>query len=224
MTNKILIIGFALSLTLTSCIVYQPQLTDIPLIHEKNDLRVDAGVSLLPSAQATISYGLTDKVAIQGFGSYGADEKYYLQAATGIYKNKGNDRVLELYGGFGYGHGEAYDDTEPGTLLGNYQLYFGQLNYGRKANQTSKTELGFGFKTGYLHTDVNDRNYYTSGSYTIYKDHNLLLEPTGIIKFGKGKLRFNVKLGSTFIFNFSQNGKVIPYSRMNLGFGLNFRL
>ena len=224
MKISILIVIYILSLSLVSCIVYQPQMVDIPLISEKRDLHIDAGVSVLPATSATVSYGLTDKVAIQGFGSFGADDKYYFQGAAGIFQNRGGNRVIELYGGFGYGHGETYDDANPGSLLGNYQLYFGQLNYGRIASKTSNMEIGCGIKTGYMQTDVNNRNYYNSGSYTVYKDHNLLLEPTGIIKFGEGKLRFNVKLGSTFIFNFSQNGKVIPYSRMNLGFGLNFRL
>jgi hypothetical protein len=49
---------------MSSCIVYQTQTTDIPLISEKHDLRVDAGVSIVPSVHATISYGLTDKIGI----------------------------------------------------------------------------------------------------------------------------------------------------------------
>jgi hypothetical protein len=38
--------------------------TDIPLISGKNDLRVDAGISVVPSVNATVSYGLTNNVAI----------------------------------------------------------------------------------------------------------------------------------------------------------------
>ena len=86
-------------------------------------MRVDAGISIVPSANATVSYGLTDKIAIQWFGSIGTDERYYFQAATGLYKNKGNNKILELYGGFGYGYGNAYKDANPGNLLGDYQLY-----------------------------------------------------------------------------------------------------
>jgi hypothetical protein len=52
-------------------------------ISEKNDLRIDAGISLGPSAHTTISYGLTDKIAIQGFGSVGTH-------ANGITKNGDN--------------------------------------------------------------------------------------------------------------------------------------
>ena len=108
MNVRVITLGFLLSLMMTSCIVYHTQTTDVPLISKKNDLRVDAGVSIVPSLHATISYGLTDKIAIQGFGSIGTGDRYYFQAATGLYKDKGNSRVLELYGGFGYGYGNPY--------------------------------------------------------------------------------------------------------------------
>ena len=121
MKYKILLPGLLFSLMISSCIYY-PQSTDIPLINHKNDLRVDAGISAVPSAQATVSYGVTEKIAIQGFGSIGSDDHYYLQAATGIYKNRANNRVIELYGGFGYGYGSAYNGSMPGDLTGDYQL------------------------------------------------------------------------------------------------------
>jgi len=203
-------------------------MVDIPLISKKNDVRVDAGVSLLPSANATITYGLTDKIAIQGFGSIGADDRYYFQAATGLYKNKGNNRVLELYGGFGYGYGIAYKDSNPGHLLGDYQLYFGQVNYGRIANESSNFEIGFGIKTGYLHSDLTDKNYYgwisESGPFRIYHDDCLLLEPVGFIRIGGDKLKFSVKLGGTMIYKFTNTEKSFPYGFINLGLGINYRL
>ena len=107
---------------MTGCVVYQPQAIDIPLIHEKNECRIDAGVSFLPSVQSTISYGLTDKIVLKGYGSYGNDRKYYLQAAAGVYQQKRDNRVMEIYGGFAYGYGDAYKDANPGNLIGNYQL------------------------------------------------------------------------------------------------------
>jgi len=58
------------------------------LISKKNDLRVDAGVSIVPSLHATISYGLTDKIAIQGFGSIGTGDRYYFQAQLDFTKTR----------------------------------------------------------------------------------------------------------------------------------------
>lgn len=200
--------------------------TDIPLISEKNDLRVDAGISVVPSANATISYGLTDKIAIQGFGSIGYD-RYYFQAATGLYKNKGNSKIFELYGGFGYGYGDAYNDANPGNLRGNYQLYFAQANYGKIANELSNFEIGFGIKGGYLHSNLTDKNYYgwisETGPFKTYHDESILLEPIGFIRIGGNRLRFNVKLGGTMIYKFTNTDKNLPYSYLNLGIGLNYR-
>jgi len=86
MINRLLIFGLLIVLLImTSCIVYHPQAIDIPLISEKNDLRIDAGISIVPSAHATVSYGLTDKIALQAFGSLGSDERYYFQGAAGIF-------------------------------------------------------------------------------------------------------------------------------------------
>ena len=228
MKNGFLIFGFLILLLLSSCIVYHPMTTDMPLISEKTDLRVDAGISIIPSAHATVSYGLTDKIAIQGFGSIGSDDRYYFQAATGFYKNKGNSQVLELYGGFGYGYGNAYKDANPGNLLGDYQLYYGQLNYGKIANELSNFEIGIGIKTGYLHSNLTDKNYYNwiseTGSYKTYHDESLLIEPVGFIRIGGEKLKFSVKLGGTMIHKFTNPDRSLPYSYINLGLGLNYRL
>lgn len=226
MKDRILILGILISTLMSSCIVYHPITTDIPLISEKNDLRVDAGISVVPSANATISYGLTDKIAIQGFGSIGYD-RYYFQAATGLYKNKGNSKVFELYGGFGYGYGDAYNDANPGNLLGNYQLYFAQANYGKIANESSNFEIGFGIKGGCLHSNLTDRNYYgwisETGPFKTYHDESILLEPIGFIRIGGNRLRFNVKLGGTMIYKFTNTDRNLPYSYLNLGIGLNYR-
>jgi hypothetical protein len=228
MKIKVIVIGFLISLMMSSCIVYHPQTTDIPLISEKKDLRVDAGVSIVPSVHATLSYGLTQKIAIQGFGSIGLDDKYYFQVATGLYKNKGNSRILELYGGFGYGYGHVFKDANPGNLSGNYQLYFAQLNYGKTASETSNFEIGFGVKAGYLHSNLTDENYYDwvsdTGPFYEYHDENLLFEPIGFIRLGGDKLKFSVKLGGALIYKFTNTDKYLPYSYINLGLGLNYRL
>jgi len=225
---KVITFGFLFPLILSSCIVYHPQTLDIPLITEKNDLRMDAGISIVPSAHVTISYGLTNKIAIQGFGSIGADDRYYVQAATGLFKNKENNKVIELYGGFGYGYGDAYKDANPGNLFGDYQLYFAQVNYGKIACETSNFEIGFGIKTGYLHSNLTDENYYAwiseTGPFEKYHDESILFEPIGFIRLGGDKLKFSIKLGGTFIYKFTNTDKSIPYSYINLGLGLNYRL
>jgi hypothetical protein len=221
------IFKFTLGFVVTSCVVYHPQSTDIPLISKKNDLRIDAGISLFPSAYATISYGLTSKIAIQSFGSFGSDDKYYFQGAVGYFKDLGRQKVMEIYGGLGYGYGEVRDNVNPGYLFGNYQLYFTQFNFGKVEYAFANLDIGFALKAGYLYTDLTDKNYYDY--YPIdeisneYFDSNLLLEPTIFGRIGGKKLKFNLKVGSCWIYKFTDRTHHFPYSYYNVSLGLNYR-
>jgi hypothetical protein len=213
---------------MTSCIIYHPQMADIPLIAKKGDVRIDAGISIIPSAHATVSYGLTDKITIQGFGSIGEDEKYYLQGATGIYKNINESRVLEAYAGFGYGHGKTFHGGDNGRLYGNYQLYFGQFNFGKISRESSNFESGIGIKAGYLHSNLTDENYYDwvpeNGPNRKIHDDSFLFEPAAFIRMGGKKVKFSIKLGGTYIHKFTHTDKDFPYGTLNLGLGINYRL
>jgi hypothetical protein len=213
---------------MTSCIVYHPQTIDIPLIDKKGDLRIDAGISLIPSAHATVSYGLTDKIAVQTFGSIGSDERYYFQEAVGYFKDLGNNKVMELYGGFGSGYGSAYKDSNPGHLRGDYQLYFTQFNFGKIDCNFANMDYGIGIKTGYLHSNLTDRNYYKFyseyGPFATFKDNSFLIEPNVFVRLGGKKLKFDLKIGSCWIHKFTNMDKYLPYSFINLGLGLNYRL
>jgi len=227
MKKCLVTLAMAIAFLLGGCAVYQPQLADIPLIHEKDELQVEAGISVLPAAHATISYGLGSSLAVQAFGSYGNDNKYYFQGALGHYVLKGENKVLEFYGGMGYGYGSAYKDANPGDLYGNYLLYFGQLNYGKIATENSKLELGIGLKAGFLHSNLTDQNYYIltadPGPYPVYQENSILLEPAAVMRIGGGKLRLSMSLGSCVIYKLTDTSLPLPYSYINLGIGLNYR-
>lgn len=218
---------FMIIFMMTSCVVYNPQTTDIPLIKGKNDLRIDAGISFVPSAHATISYGLTNKIAIQAFGSVGSDERKYFHIAPGIWKNFGNRTVMELYGGFGYGYGDAYRDACPGDLYGNYQLYFLQYNWGKYYTESGNIDFGFGIKTGYFHSDLTDHNYYGCGQpesadFVNYREHSILLEPMAVFRVGGDKVKFSLKAGYCHIFKLANPDNFIPAAKFNVGLGINF--
>ncbi len=212
---------------MSHCIVYHPMMSDIPLISEKHDTRLDAGISSVASANATISYGLTDIIAIQGFGSLRPDNEYYVQVAAGLYKNIGNNKIFELYSGLGYGYGDAYKDANPGNLYGNYQIYFLQFNYGKIDSKFANMDYGFGLKAGLLHSSMIDHNYYNrtseTGPFVTYHDNSLLVEPNLFLRLGGEKLKFNIKLGSCWLQKFTHTDKRLPYSFINLGLGLNYR-
>jgi hypothetical protein len=222
MKNKIIILEILIALMMTSCIVY-PQTSDIPLIKKKKDLRIDAGISLIPTAHATISYGLSDKIALQTFGSISSDYGYYFQGAGGYFKDLGNRKVIELYSGFGFGYGEAYRDSGPGHLYGNYQLYFTQFNFGKIDCKFANMDYGFGIKTGLLHSYLVDRNYYYHNSENTVALNSFIIEPTLFARLGGERLKFSLKLGSCWLYKFTNTDKYLPYSYFNLGLGLNYR-
>lgn len=229
MSIKSLIFGFLILWIFSGCSFYHPMMTDIPLIREKNELRIDGSISLIPAVQTTVSYGLTDKIAIQGYGTVGADEKYYFQAAAGHFKNIGANKVLELYGGMGYGHGNAYNGSNAGDLYGNYQLYFGQANFGAISGASSKFEIGLGLKLGYMHSNLTDRNYYY-GDYDwateegkIYRDNSILFEPVGFMRIGGERLQFSLKIGAALMYTFTPPKRELPYNYINYAFGINYR-
>jgi hypothetical protein len=227
MKTRLILLGFLLILFITSCTVYQPLITDIPLISKKNELRVDVGVSIAPSANATISYGLTDKIAIQAYANTHEEDSYCIQGAIGYFKDLGKNKIMEIYGGYGYGYGDAYKDANPGNLMGNYQSYFAQFNFGKVNGRFAHLDYGFGVKTGLLHSNLTDKNFYENTypenlTYLTYKDNSLLLEPTGFIRFGGEKLKVNFKLGGCWMYKFTNADKYFPYSHINFGIGLNY--
>jgi hypothetical protein len=216
-----------LMILFSGCVVYHPHNIDIPLISQKGDLRIDAGVSLMPSVQSTISYGLSDKYAIQGYASIGSDYHRYFQLAAGKYFSENLSTSMEIYGGFGNGTGDAYNDANPGDLYGNYQLYFMQFNFGKSTLEMSKFDIGCGIKTGFLHANLNDANYYFPfhGSNEITRKFNrAVIEPIGFIRFGGNRLKLNVKLSGCYIPHFESYEHRLPYLFFNFGISINYRL
>jgi hypothetical protein len=216
-----------LFLMLISGCVYYPQAVDIPLISNKEDLRIDAGISSDVSAHGTVSYGLTDKVAIQGFGRYGHDDGFYFQGAAGLYKKYLNGYVSELYGGYGYGESMVFKHGDQGRIKGNFQLYFLQLNYGRTDRRFANLDYGISLKSGMLATSLHDfgywnRDYYDNRQVIDYNDKSFVIEPNAVVRIGGKKLKFNLKLGTCYVYKFTNTDKKLPYSKWNVGIGLNY--
>lgn len=207
--------------------VYYPQAVDIPLISEKNEARIDAGISTDISTHATVSYGLTDKIAIQGFARYGTEEQFYLQGAAGLYKKSVNNFVTEFYGGFGYGMCDVSYHDHFESLRGNFQLYFLQLNFGKKDRRFAHVDYGIGFKTGLLNTNLVTDNWWNEDNSIVIppynvNDQSLVLEPNAVFRIGGKRLKFSIKAGGCFIYKFTRPENKLPYSKWNVGIGLNY--
>jgi hypothetical protein len=233
--NQKILFGFLVLSMFTSCGVYHPQTTDIPLINKKNDLRLDAGISVIPSIHATVSYGLTNKLALQTFGSFGNEHRYYFQIAPGLYKKIENQKVIEFYSGFGYGYANTQKNLFASDiweyhynekLFGNYQLYFVQFNWGKKANLSGEMDWGLGIKTGLFHSNLTDQNYYRiyseTGPFPFHKENSILIEPICFFRTGGEKVKFSYKFGLSRIFKLTNHNNFIPAPFINMGFGVNF--
>jgi hypothetical protein len=240
--NRYILLIFISVLILNGCAVYYPQTTDIPLIKEKKELRVDGGISILPAVNGTVSYGLNDKVALQASGNLSLSG-CQLSSAVGLYKfNKNNNWTKELYGGFGYGYASDgyYDYYHSGSLHGNYQIYYVQGNIGRRDLKLKFLEYAFGLKLGLINTHFSVTDVYTLiGQRPIQKYNELgaFIEPVISIKLGGKRLMFNIKPSFCYLKKIiSTNdhhsdqvthregfGYEYPYFPYGIGLSLNYR-
>lgn len=231
---------------LASCTVYHPQAVDIPLIHEQGDLRVDANANLssyiiLPdniNANLTVSYGLTDHVALQAHANYGTGNAYG-QAAAGLYWPVGERFVVETYGGFGIGSAwydgtnndyDADDDSRSHKTYrygGHYTLPFIQANAGWHNLADGHIEVGFGLKTGAFLPDYDYRQYDADGNEQVDRHTHLdggrfLVEPQLMARFGGDKIKFSLHMGFTLMAPELEGN--FGHDFLTLGAGLNFKL
>ena len=245
---KILIILIS-GLLFNGCAIYYPQTTDIPLINEKNELRIDGGISLipvpmtnrslLPGINGTVSYGLTDKIAVQVSGTLLPTAAYYnptsqslINGAVGLYKhNPTTNWTKELYVGIGNGYSTiySYDDYHSGSLIGNYQLYFVQGNIGRRSFKLKFFEFAFGLKLGLINSHVFVHDVYGIGP--IHNDLGAFIEPAISVKLGGKRLMLNIKPTYCYVrkiiktdFHFEgpyQYSDDYKYSHLPFGIGLS---
>ncbi len=218
---KISLILAMTALLVNSCVVYSPQTVDIPLIHEKNDVRLDAGLTLLPpSFNATLSYGLSDKLAAQFYGSIVPEQTYHLQGAVGRYQNISNNQVIELFAGPGFGHGHTPVNSTGGSIDNNYTLGFAQFNYGTLKTQKGNAELGVGIKTGYLYSRITEA---AIEDVDRFRARSILLEPTVFARTRGKHVRVSFKLSGCLIANLTNEDTYFPFSKVNFGIALNIR-
>ncbi len=203
-----------LLILLNGCAAYYPQTVDIPLIAEKGDLRVDAGVSYTPSVHGTISYGLTNIVAIQAYGNIDVESRYHIQGAAGLFKGFENKTVTELYGGYGYGNSIMGHLFNPNI---DYHLFFTQFNIGKTNQGAAHIDYGLGMKVGYLNANLLDN----ADLKTIHESKGLIMEPCIFFRLGGEKIRFNIKVN----YLWTRNNIVDEYSTLypvNVSTGVNF--
>ena len=226
-------------LALTGCTVYHPQAVDIPLINHSGDTRVDVSLSSsawvgIPDAMninATVSHGFNGWLTGQVHANYGG-ENWYGQVAPGYYLPMGDFGVVELYAGYGYGGANREDkDDKREKFAGHYHLPFVQLNFGLHDLLSSHFDIGFGVKAGAFRPDYEYHKYDSDGiedltRYEHYTTTNFLLEPQAMVRFGTEKVKFNVKVGVSWLSDFlndSDNAHMIyDFITGSCGFTFSF--
>ena len=220
-----------LSLMLTSCWVYKPQLADIPLIDHRGDMRLNGAVyvqpnihvtpqrtsvAMAPGVSATVSAGLTDRLAVQSHFDFQGN--YYTHIAAGMYKSYGGS-VLEGYFGVGYGTGHGYDDAEPASSDIRYCCPFVQGNYGWHVGEC--LDIGLSLKTGdYIPVLVQRTPGY---GVPAIPEHTLLVEPQFFFRVGWETVKFQLQAGYCHLFNWPDE-YLFDYYPLSVGMSVSIAL
>jgi len=208
---------------LSGCAVYMPQPVDIPLIKEKGDIRVNAGVFVTPvvdsagmaGAHVTFSAGLTNVLAIQVFTSIDLLMRAHLQGALGLYKSFENNAVIEIYGGYGYGSSGWFSRE---LKSDSYHLLFAQFNIGKTGIGKLNFDFGFGLKSGCIFNDYANYNKYYSPK--IEGKYGWMIEPSAFFRFGGKRVKYNMAVNYMWT-------KHVPsryYFPFNISMGVNLNL
>ena len=232
--KKQLSLAFVGALLMAACSVYHPQMTDLPLIHHKGDGHVEANVSydilvIHLSAEMNLSgsYGLTDKLAVQGMLSYDFERSGSAQAAIGLYKPI-EKFVIEGYLGAGGGvinteYTDTDNDDTKRTCEGHYLSAFVQGNAGWVGLLNGHLDLGAGVKCGFFNPDITIGALIDNGTPDHYGDSHFLLEPQLMLRMGGEHLKVTLRAGFCTLEPFNSSDATPPYAPTSFAAGLNYR-
>ena len=215
---------------MASCVVYHPHNVDIPLLHEKGEMALDASLSLsapllgVPAANVSFSFAPLNSVGIQSALCISDINSFYAQAAAGGFLPI-EKTVIEGYAGYGYGTSVHNITNHSIRVEGHYNLVYGQLNFGWVALADSTFELGFGFKGGQLLTNFDKIQLHDSGETTLMDKLNsrhLLAQPQFMARLGWQHIKFSFNIAYAFLTNWPEDNNYFNYDRFSLGIGMHF--
>lgn len=220
----------------SSCQMFHPLNTDIPLLEQKGDLHVDAGFSFTPlmdgqGLSGTVSYAPLDHLALQCAGSFSADHVtpdneegdspsepfwksagYHFQFAAGTFHPVGRG-ILEAYLGFARGnvfHGHGYSEFQ------HTNLYYGQLNYGWNHLCKDRIDVGLGFKVGALKPHWTPE--ITSGDNTA-----VFFEPQAVFRVGGPHLKFSFILSAVSVSGMPNDESLDGIPLLSIEMGIHYK-
>lgn len=220
-------------LLVSSCSIYHPHAVEMPMISHQGEVHADASVAmsgwLLPDVftlNTTLSYGLTDWMAVQGHANYGG-ENAYGQLAAGAYKQTAGHFLIDAY--LGYGYGGAWRERNENNnyeYSGTYHLPFVQLDCGWIDLGKAHFDVGFGLKGGLFFPDFEYHSYDENGvekpsGYEHFTTMRYLVEPLLQMRVGSERVKFRLGLGLGFLDNVDEASK-FTYDFYTLSGGVTF--
>lgn len=235
-------------LLLTSCAsMYIPPGANIPLLEEKYETQLEAGVTT-NSLYFMGSFAVADKWAIMANGNlsffnfsnrfdifdeikngfyYSTDDYNF----SHMYGELGFGRIkmvdapqlkLELFGGGGYGAASSYNDnySKKSSIGENrYFLIFAQSNIGSKwkLKKNNFIEIGGALRLAYSHFNYDHDSIDFQLTEKNFKYNNIHIEPTGFFRIGSNLVRFILKFGFSVRCTFENYGEYNNYYGINIG-------
>ena len=220
---------------MTSCVVYHPHNADIPLLHEKGEMQIDASASISapllahPALNASFSYAPLQAVGLQASFSITELNTFYAQALAGTFHPFGKT-VLEGY--LGYGYGISCNDNINTVrdvhyrVDGRYNLYFGQVNLGWVNLIEGDIDFGVGVKGGVMQSQWEKVLLQEDGTEKLEETldaPHLLLEPQVMFRIGGQKLKLSVNVSYAYLSDWPNENNFFNYERFSASLGLHFR-
>jgi hypothetical protein len=220
--------------------MYMPTVPNVPMFTQKGELSAGGHATLKGNITFNTAYAVSDHFGVMLNGSMLSSERdkrdmryNQLEAAGGYFTTFGpeNNRVLEVYGGFGSGSSDRIDkvenkDTKALTFKrheADFNKYFLQVNFSSKRKR-SLDLLGHSFPLNYgtaLRASYVNMHDYKLNNVPGETEDNIFLEP---IFFTRLTLNPSVQLQYTSGTNIglrNRNTLTAAYSVFSLGLVIN---
>ncbi len=182
---------------LTSCSsIYMPSVPNTPMLTTQGEIAAGAHISLKGNFNFNSAYAISNHFAVLANGASMSNERdkkdikhKAIEFGAGYFDTFGpdNNRILEIYGGFGSGKSERLfrdfnnDDLLIGTDLqkSKYDKKFIQVNYSSKKKDNLRlfgTNFGLNFGTALRMSFVKTNDFSRNGVLQPNED-NIFIEP-----------------------------------------------
>jgi len=225
---------------LTSCkIMYVPNTQNVPMMEEKNDLKVE-----LSTKDLQVAYAVTDHIGIMVNGYYNKNEwsattsgpttleyqflskRSLIEGGAGYYTKLGEKGRFETYAGAGYGHIDYdYDLLEDNVKIEKDEFGIGMMRFFvQPAIGSQGDNFGIAFSArvaGVMFSNMDTVNY--TQTELVHEDLHELEDNMFIFMEPALTLRFGFKYAQLQLqpyYNFKLSGPAIPAKKFGFNVGL----